>query len=106
MGDGLARSPHRYQGGRVVLNLSKGAACPSTAYGLAVLMMTAHKEQLVMSSTKVKTRGWPLKKFTAAVVRRSKKLGVTIKSNLVKKAYENGLTVKAAVGTSKPNKAA
>jgi hypothetical protein len=45
---------------------------------------------------KVATRGWSEEKFSGAVKRMAKRFGTQIKVSLIKKAYDDGLTVRSA----------
>jgi hypothetical protein len=78
--------------------LTKGAACPSTGHGLPVLKSQPINEECKMSATtkKVAIRGWSFEKFADAVKRMGKRLSVQIKSSLLQKAYDDGLSVRAA----------
>jgi hypothetical protein len=55
---------------------------------------------------KVAKRGWPLEKFTKSVNAQAKRLNVKVGSAAqIKKAYEDGLSVRSAVETFEPKTA-
>jgi hypothetical protein len=45
---------------------------------------------------KVAIRGWSVDKFAGAVKRRGKRFSIQIKSSMLQKAYDDGLSVRAA----------
>jgi hypothetical protein len=60
---------------------------------------------------KVATRGWSFEKFADAVKRMGKRFSTQVKSSMLQKAYDDGLSVRAAfdrcsVKTKKAEKSA